>query len=176
MLTTASLLLWTKVKKKIFIIFWMSWELIWKKRDLLKKLLMIFLLKMPKLFVLDTNSLLSAFLIERSVSTTVLNRCRKVGKIAMSEETFSGFSLERRTNISYRLKRNAVMIKWTIHIQACRDSKDNKFLELTVAAKTSCITGDKDLLVLHPFKNIPILTAAEFLKHFWKNFRVIAAE
>ena len=52
-------------------------------------------------------------------------------------------------------------------INECRDPKDNKFLELAVSAKASCIiTGDKDLLELHPFRGIPILNAADFLNNF----------
>jgi predicted nucleic acid-binding protein len=52
-------------------------------------------------------------------------------------------------------------------ITACRDPKDNKFLELAFAANASCIiTGDKDLLILHPFKNIPIVSASDFLKSY----------
>ncbi|WP_408733653.1 putative toxin-antitoxin system toxin component, PIN family [Mucilaginibacter sp.] len=52
-------------------------------------------------------------------------------------------------------------------IKACRDPKDDKFLELAVSSGAACIiTGDKDLLVLNPFEGIPILTAAEFLKTF----------
>jgi predicted nucleic acid-binding protein len=36
-----------------------------------------------------------------------------------------------------------------------------------VEADAACIiTGDKDLLVLNPFQNIPILTATEFLEKF----------
>jgi len=42
-----------------------------------------------------------------------------------------------------------------------------KFLELAFeAADARIITGDKDLLVLNPFKGIPILAASEFLKVF----------
>jgi len=51
--------------------------------------------------------------------------------------------------------------------KVCRDPKDNKYLELAVAANASCIvTGDQDLLVLNPFRNIPILTSADFLAQF----------
>jgi predicted nucleic acid-binding protein len=54
-----------------------------------------------------------------------------------------------------------------VSIDACRDPKDNKFLELAVEAGAACIiTGDKDLLVLNPFRNIPIFTPAEFLEKF----------
>ena len=43
--------------------------------------------------------------------------------------------------------------------------KDDKFLELAVNGDANYIvTGDKDLLVLHPFETVEILTAADFLK------------
>ena len=62
---------------------------------------------------------------------------------------------------------NARFFSPTEIITDCRDPKDNKFLELAVAANASCIiTGDKDLLVLHPFRNIPILNAVDFINRF----------
>ena len=46
----------------------------------------------------------------------------------------------------------------------CRDPKDNKFLELAVNGGAShLISGDADLLVLHPFQEIVIVTPADFL-------------
>ena len=49
-------------------------------------------------------------------------------------------------------------------ITACRDPKDDKFLEAAQAGKAECIvSGDADLLDLTPFENIPILRPAEFL-------------
>ncbi len=57
------------------------------------------------------------------------------------------------------------LVKPKIVVNACRDPKDNKFLELALASKANfIITGDQDLLVLNPFKNIPILQAVDFLK------------
>jgi len=45
-----------------------------------------------------------------------------------------------------------------------RDPKDDKFLNLAIDASASCIiTGDKDLLILHPFENIPILLPSDIL-------------
>ncbi len=50
-------------------------------------------------------------------------------------------------------------------ITACRDPKDNIVLEVAVAGEADYIvTGDDDLLVLHPFEGIPIVGPAEFLK------------
>ena len=48
--------------------------------------------------------------------------------------------------------------------RSCRDPKDNQFLELAVNGQADFIvTGDEDLLVLHPFRAIPILTPRDFL-------------
>ena len=50
-------------------------------------------------------------------------------------------------------------------ITACRDPRDDKFLEVAVAGKADAIvSGDEDLLVLHPFAGIPILSPAVFLQ------------
>lgn len=50
-------------------------------------------------------------------------------------------------------------------ITACRDPRDNKFLELAVCGDADRIlSGDKDLLMQHPFRGIAILTVAAFLK------------
>jgi putative PIN family toxin of toxin-antitoxin system len=49
-------------------------------------------------------------------------------------------------------------------ISACRDPKDNKFLEAALAGEADCIvSGDADLLALTPFEDIPILRPAEIL-------------
>jgi putative PIN family toxin of toxin-antitoxin system len=50
-------------------------------------------------------------------------------------------------------------------ITACRDPKDNVVLEVAVAGEADYIvTGDNDLLVLHPFEGIHIVGPAEFLR------------
>jgi putative PIN family toxin of toxin-antitoxin system len=50
-------------------------------------------------------------------------------------------------------------------ITACRDPKDDIVLEVAVAGQTDFIvTGDNDLLVLHPFEGIPIVGPSEFLE------------
>ena len=49
-------------------------------------------------------------------------------------------------------------------VNDCRDVKDNKFLEAALAGGAEAIvSGDDDLLILHPFKDIPIWRPAEFL-------------
>ena len=61
----------------------------------------------------------------------------------------------------------ATFIEVTERILACRDTKDDKFLELAVNGHASCIvTTDDDLLVLNPFRGIPIMSVEQFLSSF----------
>ena len=49
-------------------------------------------------------------------------------------------------------------------IRACRDPRDDKFLEVAVHGRADLIlTGDADLLALYPFRGIAIVTPAEYL-------------
>ncbi len=52
----------------------------------------------------------------------------------------------------------------TERITTCRDPKDDKFLEIAVAGEADLIvSGDQDLLALHPFAGIPIVPPNAFL-------------
>jgi uncharacterized protein len=58
----------------------------------------------------------------------------------------------------------AELVKITERIAACRDPKDDKFLELAVNGHADVlITGDSDLLALNPFRGVPIITPADFV-------------
>lgn len=49
------------------------------------------------------------------------------------------------------------------HIAVCRDPKDDFLLSLAVSANADLlVTGDEDLLVLHPFRGIHIISYKEF--------------
>ena len=49
-------------------------------------------------------------------------------------------------------------------IRVCRDPDDDKFLEVAVYGSAECIvSGDRDLLDLHPFRRIPIYSPSSFL-------------
>ena len=62
------------------------------------------------------------------------------------------------------LIREAELVEVTNSITDCRDPKDNKFLELAVSDNaTHIITGDSDLLTLHPFRGIVIVTPEDFV-------------
>ena len=58
----------------------------------------------------------------------------------------------------------AEMIETGETIAICRDPKDDKLLELAVGGNAGfLVTGDKDLLVLNPFRGVEIITPREFL-------------
>jgi|SRR6185312_3100024 len=132
------------------------------------------------LFVFDTNTLVSAFLSEHSKPTLAYEKAKRIGQLSASIETYDEFcdvfvrdkfdkyiSLETRLSIIDEYRVIAIFSEIFETITDCRDPKDDKFLELAVSASASCIiTGDKDLLILHPFRNIPILNAVDFLNNF----------
>lgn len=50
-------------------------------------------------------------------------------------------------------------------IRACRDPRADKFLEVAVRGRADLIlTGDQDLLALHPFRDIAILSPVDYLR------------
>ena len=55
-------------------------------------------------------------------------------------------------------------------ITVCRDPKDDQVLEAAIAGRADIIvSGDDDLLVLHPFESIPIVIPSIFLAMLDKN-------
>ena len=63
------------------------------------------------------------------------------------------------------LTREAEWVEIDSQVRACRDPQDDKFLELAVSGHaTHLITGDTDLLALHPFQGIHIVSPHAFLK------------
>ena len=127
--------------------------------------------------VFDTNVLVSAALFRESTPGVALTAALHQGVILLSPATaqevkdvlarpkFDRYlSTETRNRFLAALLRKATFLEPEESIQACRDPKDDKFLEIAVAGQAMyLITGDDDLLVLHPFRGISIVTASEFL-------------
>src|SRR5918912_1586500 len=87
----------------------------------------------------------------------------------LSREKLNKYLLEsERMRFLVALLRETELVEITTPITACRDAKDNKFLELAVCGNADYIvSGDEDLLVLNPFRGIPILTPRNFLDKDW---------
>ena len=127
--------------------------------------------------VVDTNALISRLLLPRSAPGKAVRQAIDAGQVLVSEATLaeladvlarskfaSYVSIEDRQQFIRLLGRVAEMAPITHMIRACRDSKDDKFLEVAVnGAASVIITGDKDLLFLNPFRKIAIVTPAQYL-------------
>lgn len=77
------------------------------------------------------------------------------------------WSEERATRAIAEAASAADLVTPTLSISACRDPDDNRVLECALSGGASCIvTGDADLLTLHPFQGIRIITPRQFLDEF----------
>ncbi len=133
-------------------------------------------------FVFDTNVLISALLLKNSVSRLAFDKAILDGRLLISLETidelndvlkrpkFDRYVTEKeRRQFVAALVQDAELVTITQQIAICRDPKDDKFLELAMSGGADCIvSGDKDLLSLHPFQGIPIVRPDAFLNLTWQ--------
>jgi len=128
--------------------------------------------------VFDTNVLVSALLLPDSKPRHALDAALQKGRILVSfavlAELYEVLSRKRfrryvdeediRTFLA-ALTREAQWVDVDVQITACRDPKDDKFLELAVSGQgTHIVTGDSDLLALNPFRGVEILPPHRFLQ------------
>lgn len=130
-------------------------------------------------FVFDTNVIVSAALLAGSIPRQAFDKALDAGTILISvpvllelaevlaREKLNKYLLEEeRMRFLVALLKESELMEVTTRISECRDDRDNKFLELAVDGKADyIISGDEDLLVLNPFRGIPILTARDFLSN-----------
>jgi uncharacterized protein len=130
--------------------------------------------------VIDTNVVISALIFESSSSIKAFTLAKLRGTILISNDVLSELTnvlsrskfdryitSEIREDFLASLMLEAEIVPITEKITACRDPKDNKFLELAISGYADyLITGDQDLLVLHPFRNLQIITVSNFLNYF----------
>lgn len=127
--------------------------------------------------MVDTNVLLSRLLVPGSVPAQAVRRAVDQGQILASEATLEELAdvlsrpkFDRYLTVSERqqfLRLFMRIAQWVpiLHpVQACRDPRDDKFLALAVNGEAGVIiTGDQDLLVLDPFRDVRILEPAAYL-------------
>jgi uncharacterized protein len=128
--------------------------------------------------VVDTNVLISALLTPQGAPGEVVRRLAETGAtLLLSRVTFLELAsrLDSPKFDRYRTREQmdryfqwlAELAEWvrpSIEISDCRDPDDNRFLEVLIAGDGDLIiTGDPDLLALHPYEGRPILRPGEFL-------------
>jgi putative PIN family toxin of toxin-antitoxin system len=127
--------------------------------------------------VFDSNVLVSALLLPDSKPREALELALRKGRVLLSYaalaelyEVLSRKKFRRYVdeedvrNFLAALTREAEWVDVDAKISACRDPKDDKFLELAVSGQaTHIVSGDADLLVLDPFQGVRILSPRSFL-------------
>ena len=126
--------------------------------------------------VVDTNVVVSGLLFPRTELGRALSKAQSQVMLA-SEATklevvevllrpkfdrYVDLEIRRRLAAEYIRACQTVLVYSSI--QACRDPKHNKFLELAVDGHAVLIlTGDRDLLVLSPFRGISLVNPLQYL-------------
>jgi uncharacterized protein len=127
--------------------------------------------------VFDTNALVSRLLLPNSIPARAVRLAVSEDRILASDATlmeladvlgrpkFDAYvTIEERQTFLRLFGRIAERVQIIHVVRACRDPKDDKFLELAANGSAGAIvTGDNDLLALHPFRGIPVLTPTAFL-------------
>ena len=128
--------------------------------------------------VVDTNVLVSRLILPKSIPAQALRRVELEARLLFSEVTMNELAdvLSRPKfdpYISRRDRERFVMELCSIVefvpiiqlVHECRDPSDDRFLEVALNGRADLIlTGDTDLLALHPWREIAILKPAEYLK------------
>lgn len=128
--------------------------------------------------VVDTNVLISRLLLPASVSARAVRQIVEHSQLLASEATLTELAdvlsrdkFDRYVDVSDRqafflqLARIVERVPITYLVHGSRDPKDDMFLELAVNGHADYIvSGDQDLLLLSPFRDIPILNPARYLE------------
>ena len=127
--------------------------------------------------VFDTNVLVSALLISNSTAARALDCAEKDGVVLYSKAILEEISevISRPKFSRYideddiagflaRIHRTWKEVRIIHEIKACRDPKDDKFLEAAIGGgATVIVSGDKDLLELNPYQGVEIISPSDFL-------------
>ena len=133
--------------------------------------------------VFDTSTLVSAALRVGSLPHRALTYALREGEVCVSSSTLAELDdvlmrpkfdryqpPETRREFAALLRLRAAMFAISEPPEsnvnpACRDPKDNQFLALLQAcAADVLVSSDADLLVLHPWNGVPIMTPAAFVE------------
>lgn len=129
--------------------------------------------------VLDTNTLISAALLPNSTTRRCLDIAAEQFEIVVTRSTWFEFETRikrphllryfnnerHRDEVVFAFSRTVAHVESHSVVTDCRDLDDNKFLALALdAGARFIVTGDKDLLALHPWRGVNILQAGDFVR------------
>ena len=128
--------------------------------------------------VLGTNILISRLLLPGGTAARAVDHALALGVLLVSDDTLAELAatlsrpkfdrwvpLAERRRFVQLLGGVSRHVNITHRIQACRDPKDGKFLQLALNGNAEAIvSGNQDLLVLDPFHGVHILRPADFCR------------
>lgn len=128
--------------------------------------------------VVATNVLVSAPLRFSSIPGQAVRKVLESGLLLVSDATMSELaevlarprldryvSREDRKQFLRQLARTAEFVPVIGVVRGCRDPRDDKFLEVALNGTADVIlTGDADLLALHPWRETAIVSPVDYLK------------
>jgi putative PIN family toxin of toxin-antitoxin system len=128
--------------------------------------------------VIDTGVAVSALLLPHSMPRQALDLAVSRCFLLVSAETIEELEdvlrrpkfnkcLDEAQRLEFlaALAREAVVVEVTSTVAECRDPKDDNFLELATSGRAShIVSGDADLLVLNPFREISIVSPRDFVE------------
>jgi putative PIN family toxin of toxin-antitoxin system len=134
-------------------------------------------------YVLDTNVLISAVFSPQSPAFLAYQKALDTGILLASQAVLAEYKVvfsrskfdryvpkERRKLFLDALIEGVERVEIQEVITDCRDPKDNIYLEVAISGRANAIiTGDRDLLILHPYQGKNILSPSDFL-NFCKDF------
>jgi len=135
-------------------------------------------MRISRRLVVDTNVFASAIIFPRSVPRQVVDHALDHGIVIFSDATMSELAevLSRSKFDSFvsraerelflaQIESVAEFVPIIQLVRACRDRNDDKFLEVALNGRADVIiTGDADLLGMHPWRRIAILSPRSYLK------------
>jgi uncharacterized protein len=127
--------------------------------------------------VIDTNVLVSAVMFPNSVPRQAVRKALHHGILLFSDSTLNELKTvlfrskidryvtrEERAVFLAQLESVAEMVPTVQIVRECRDPKDDKFLEVALNGRADVIiTGDADLLGMHPWREIEITSPADYV-------------
>ena len=135
---------------------------------------------MPTLrLVVDTNVFVSAIILPLSLPRRAVDQALDNGVLLFSAATIAELEevlrrpkfdryviREERQFFLSQLASTGEFVQIIQLVRECRDPNDDKFLEVALNGRADVIvTGDADLLGIHPWRGIEVLSPAKYLKN-----------
>lgn len=128
--------------------------------------------------VVDTNVLVSQLVLPFSVPDEAVRKAVTSGRLLFSDSTLKELAdvlsrpkfdryvkSENRKQFLSGLCSLGEFVPIIQLVRECRDPKDDEFLEVALNGRADLIlTGDADLLAMHPWRGVAILSPTDYLK------------